>query len=471
MTFFGELSSNVLHLLTFCLGAVLVYYAIPQRVKKTALLIFSIVFYLFCDWKMFFSIVLVTMFTWYCGSKIGESKGKKWLVAGCTGLILFWIFFKYNSFFAWEMNRMLSAVGMSSRVTSFLMPLGASYYVFKAISYMADIYKGKILAEKNLFTYALYICLFFEVLCGPITRYAVFKESIGKEITYKKENIETGFYLVIKGVFMKAVIANRLAGYVGEVFASPADYSGLTLWLAVFFYTVQLYCDFAGYSFVMIGVTKLFGLHTTLNFNRPYFATNIKDFWNRWHISLSSWLRDYIYIPLGGSRCSKKRAKINVIITFLVSGIWHGTGLNFLVWGLIHGVANCITPKNSNPKGMKKVFMTFLTFCVVAFGWIFFGVDSLHMAFVYLKTMIFNFSFSVEAVQNAMLPFTGDNTSVAFFLTIMFFVLILAIREWYEEKKKISSLQVAGALWQSFLLSSILLFGSFGTSGFIYANF
>ena len=471
MTFLSELSSNILYLLTFCLGALLIYYIVPQHCKRATLLTLSIAFYLCCDWKMFFAMALVTVFTWYCGLRIKNTGRKKWLIIGCVSLVAFLAFFKYNSFFVAGAQKLLAAVGFSSDLLSVLMPLGISYYVFKAISYMVDVYRGKLPAETNLFTYALYICLFSEILCGPITRYSVFKESVSKDIVYKEENFHTGFYLVIKGLFMKVVIANRLSGYVATIFACPENYAGLTLWFAAFCYAVQLYCDFAGYSFVMVGVTKLFGLHTTLNFDRPYFATNIKEFWNRWHISLSGWLKDYVYIPLGGGRCSKWRNKANVIATFLVSGLWHGTGLNFLAWGLIHGVANAATPKKMAPRGIKKVLMILLTFGIVTFGWIFFGVDSIQTAFVYLKCMVCNLSFSVEAVQNAILPFTGDNTCVAFFLTAMLFVAVLFAREWYEERKKLPSLQVAGMGWQIFLLTSILLFGSFGTSGFIYANF
>lgn len=470
MVFLKELSNNIVYFMIFVFFSLFIYYVLPKKARKIALLIISLVFYALCDWKMLFAMMGVILLSWFFGKIIKETKSKKWLIVGCVLLVAFLSFFKYNSFFLYGTNRLLSVFGLSSNLVELMMPLGISYYIFKAISYIVDIYRGKYDDEKNIIVYALYICLFSEILCGPITRYDDYKITVNN-LVYNKENFQNGFYLILKGLFMKVIIANRLAPYVSEIFSAPQSFTGIALWMAAFFYSIQLYCDFAGYSFVAVGVTKMFGLHTTINFDRPYFAANIKEFWSRWHISLSSWLRDYVYIPLGGSRCSKLRSKINVLITFLVSGLWHGRGLNFIVWGLIHGVANVCTPKKVILTGFKRAFMILVNFFVVSFGWIFFGTDSLTTALIYIKCMFSNFSISVSAVTSAIVPFTGDNTCVAFFLTVSLFILILAAREIYEEKRKISVLHTASWGWQVFLLTAVLLFGSFGTSGFIYANF
>lgn len=474
MSFFSELGSNVLALIVFSIVILVVYYLIPRQVRKSYLLLTSIAFYGLCDLKMLAVLLASIVFTWYCTNMIQKSNSKKWLFFGCTVLILLLAFFKYNNFFVNSVNAILDCFGIrdNSGILKLALPLGISYYVFKSISYMVDVYKKKYEAEKNLLNYGFYISFYPEIISGPISRYDEFKKAMDTSMNYSVKNMETGFYLIIRGLFMKGVIANRLADYVGGVFSAPESFGGIALWLAAFFYAVQLYCDFAGYSSIAIGITQLFGLHYKDNFIRPYFSTNIVEFWNRWHISLSSWLKEYIYIPLGGSRCSKLRKKLNVMIVFLVSGLWHGTGLNFVVWGLYHGILNAFTPrKKEAPKGIKKFILIIVNFALVTFGWIPFGSQTLGKAAVYIKRMFLNLSISMVDIQRAILPFTSDNTCIAFFLTVILFTGILIIREWYEEKKNIKSSEPASLLWQVFLLTSILLFGNFASSGFIYANF
>lgn len=469
-----KLSTNVLALLIFSVISLIVYYLLPKKARKIFLLVVSAVFYALCDLKMLAILVVSIVLTWYITIKISQKHSRKWLALGCTLLVALLVFFKYNEFFFKGVNAFLNLFGLgsSSGVLKLLMPLGISYYVFKSISYMVDVYKEKYDVERNLLNYALYVSLFTEILSGPISRYNEFKQSLDLSMNYSPQNMELGFYMIIRGLFMKGVIANRLSGYVGAIFATPEAYTGIALWLAAFFYAVQLYCDFAGYSSIAVGITQLFGLHYKENFMRPYCSTNIVEFWNRWHISLSSWLKDYVYIPLGGSRCSKPRTKLNIMIVFLVSGLWHGSGLNFIVWGLYHGVLNICTPRNTKkPTGIKKILLIFLTFIAVTFGWILFGTSSLGTAIIYIKSMFTNFSFSIASIQSAILPFTNDNTCIAFFLTSIFFIAVFAIRELWEERKKIQGTEVASIPWQIFLLVSVILFGNFTASGFIYANF
>lgn len=467
-----DLVGNVLHLLLFALAAMVIYYALPGKGKEVFLLVASTLFYTLSDYRMALVLVLTAAWTWLCSNRMQKAHRKVWMVVGVVSVAAMLFFFKYHQFFLPSVQALLGRFGLGGDALMILMPLGVSYYSFKAISYVVDVYKGKYEAEKNVLWYASYLLYFPEIVSGPISRYNDFKGAISRKITFSGQNVEEGFYLIIKGLFMKLVIANRLVDYIDRVFENYVRHTGMALWVAVIFYTIRLYCDFAGYSSIAIGISRLLGLHRVDNFVRPYFAVDIRDFWDRWHISLSSWLKDYIYIPLGGSRCAKWRSKLNVLIVFAVSGLWHGSGLNFLVWGLYHGVLNILTPKRKQqPTGFKKFGLILLNFCAVAFGWIFFGLPSLGDACRYIGCMFTNLSFTMADIQRVVSPFTGDNTCVAFGLVTMFFVACLFLREWYEEKHKLSVDTVAKIPWQVFLLSSVMLFGNFGASGFIYANF
>ena len=411
---FQDMSNNVLTFLMFSIIAIVIYYVIPRRGRCLYLITANILFYMLCDLKMFLILGATIIWTWLCAQRLEVRRCRGWLAAGVCSLVGLLSLFKYNQYLMKAVNAVLGAVGMGSisGIWNLLMPLGISYYIFKSISYLVDVYRGKYQAEKSLIKYALYVSFFPEILCGPISRYDEFKASLENGMTYSDENMQRGFYLMLKGVFMKVVIANRLAGYVGAVFAEPSAYNGIALWMAAFFYAIWLYCDFAGYSFIAIGITQLFGLHYKENFNRPYFASNIREFWDRWHISLSDWLRDYVYFPLGGSRCTRLRSKCNVMVVFLVSGLWHGSGIHFLVWGAYHGLLNVFTPQKRNriqspehinhvgkKKKVRSALAVLWNFSLVTLGWIFFGVDSLNTAVTYLKGMFTNLKISVSEVS------------------------------------------------------------------------
>jgi len=479
------MGNEVLSFLLFSIGVVVIYYIVPQRCRTTYLLVANIIFYICCDWKAFFILTMTILGTWLCALEMEKSQSKGWLIAGISSLVLLLALFKYLELIKTAVNTLLDNVGMgsSSGVWNLIIPMGISYYLFKTISYLVDVYRGKYPAEKSILKYALYVSFFPEILCGPITRYNEFKDSMENGMNYSDENMQRGFYLVLKGVFMKVVIANRLSDYVTFVFSDPTAYTGIALWMAAFFYAVWLYCDFAGYSSIAIGITQLFGLHYKENFKRPYFSQNIHQFWDRWHISLSDWLRDYIYFPLGGSRCSKLKCKLNVMIVFCVSGLWHGSKLTFLFWGIYHGLLNILLPQKKKTiqdekektVGIKNKVCNGLAiainFSLVTIGWIFFGADSIKTAIIFIKSMFVNFRISISEIQNAILPFTFDNTCVAYFLVVMGFIFIFWLRELYEEKKNIEGMDIASVPWQTFLLVSIILFGSFNASGFVYANF
>lgn len=446
----------------------LFYYMIPLRFRWVLLLGASVVFYASADWKMLALIGGSIAVSYYAGLKIGQAENenqKKGWMAGCTILLVaILMLFKYFGFFAEAIGQML---GASSGVFKLAMPLGISYYTFKIISYLADVYKGKIDAEKHFGYYALYVSFFPQILCGPIERANHFIPQLKYGCKFENKLAAEGLERIIIGLFKKLVIADRLALYVGTIFDAPTAYPGLASIMAAFFYSVQIYCDFSGYSDMAIGMAQMLGIRTRENFNYPYFSRSIKEFWARWHISLSSWLRDYIYIPLGGNRKGKLRKNLNTLAVFLVSGIWHGSSLNFVFWGGLHGLWNMIsTPKKEDAPIWRRILQVLITFCGVTFTWIFFRAKDLATAFSMLKHMILGFGLSIDQITASLLPFTGDNTCAAHFLIICLLILFQAVFEWRRTRGKGTSYA-----WLAAMLAITLLFGKFGSSSFLYGQF
>ncbi len=272
-------------------------------------------------------------------------------------------------------------------------------------------------------------------------------------------------------------------GYVSVVFSNPTSYPSIALVLALILYSIQLYCDFAGYSEIACGLTNLFGFECIDNFKRPYLACDIRDFWRRWHISLSTWLRDYIYIPLGGSRCKKWRKWINVFAVFISCGIWHGNTLPFVLWGGYHGLLNNLTPKKTKQDTIrfvsviKKSLNWILTIILVVFGWLLFRSESMSFTVSFIKQIVSRFSISYQSIVSSILPFTGDNSAPAYCLTLFIMVLILIIKELCDEKREKNIIQQTIALskyeliWTFILFVLVILFGVVGKSNFLYAYF
>ncbi|MBO5158055.1 MAG: MBOAT family protein [Lachnospiraceae bacterium] len=460
---------------TLCFFAVIlaVYYMIPVRFRWGLLLAASAVFYASADWKMLFLIGGSIAISYYAGLKMqqaeSEKQKKRWMMGCIILLVVILMFFKYFGFFAEAVNNLLGKVGLGSNsgVLQLAMPLGISYYTFKIISYLADIYKEKIEAEKHFGYYALYVSFFPQILCGPIERADHFIPQIKYGCKYEEKLASEGLERIIIGLFKKLAVADRLSLYVGTIFDAPTAYPGLATIMAVFFYSIQIYCDFSGYSDMAIGMAQMLGIRTRENFAYPYFSRSIKEFWTRWHISLSGWLKDYIYIPLGGNRKGKVRKNLNTLATFLVSGIWHGSSLSFVFWGGLHGLWNMIsTPKKKDESVWKQILQTLITFCGVTFTWIFFRAKDLTTAVVMIKHAILGFGLSVDQITTSLLPFTGDNTCAAYFLIICLLILFLAVFEWRRTKGKGTSYG-----WIAAMLAITLLLGQFGSSSFLYGQY
>ncbi len=475
------MSSNIMLTLLFLAAVLVVYYLAPQRARWGIVLLASIIFYLSAASGMAL-LLLSSWWAWYSGKRIEgvqTEKGKRgWLLCGILPLLGILFVFKYFNFFSSSVAAFLAFLGFSSDplVLNLILPMGISYYTFKIISYVADIYRGKQRSEPHLGYYLTYVLFFPQIVSGPIERSEGFLEQLHEGPAYDSELFAQGIQRIVLGLFKKFVIANRLSGYVNTIYGAPGDYPGLAAALAAVFYSFQIYCDFSGYSDIAIGMGNLLGIRGGRNFNYPYFAENIREFWSRWHISLSSWLRDYIYIPLGGSRVTRIRKNMNVMAVFLASGLWHGDNWTFLVWGGIHGLWNMFCKKERKQKKgwLQRAGTTLLTFLGVTFAWIFFRAESLGAAIRFIRRMILGFSLSFADIQNSILPFTGDNTCAACFLTVCLFLLLLFVYEWqqvYGRGKRDGEESALSTPWLVVMMVSVFLFGVFGESGFLYAQF
>ena len=423
--------------------------------KKIFLLIASIIFYLYLDAKYFLLLLFEIIVSYLIAKLLEKKKSKAYLISGIAVVVFILAFFKYSGFI----------IRKTSLSLNILMPIGISYYSFKIISYLIDTYKNTIDYKVSFLDYFIYVSFFPEILSGPISRPKEIIEQLNKTNTITKEKIVRGIELILDGLFKKYVIANRIANYTSLVFGTYGSYPSFALWLSMFLFSIQLYCDFDGYSKIAIGVSKIIGFDINDNFKTPYFSYNIKQFWKRWHISLSSWLKDYIYIPLGGNKCSKLRNKINVLITFVISGIWHGNTINYLIWGIYHGIANILSFKKPKNK-LDNFFKTLGTFIIVSFGWVIFSIQDLNSIVSYIAKMFTEFSLSYNNIVLSIFPFTNDYSCSAYFLCICIFILILFIFEFNDQNNK-AKIPVRIVIY----ILSIALFGKFGTSSFLYANF
>lgn len=388
-----------------------------------------------------------------------------------TGLIPL-LFFKYSNFINEQIYALLSMVGLRYELQglNWAVPIGISFFTFQAIGYVWDVYYKKINAERDFLTYALFISFFPSILSGPINKASLVipqLKNLRPYFDYTKA-VE-GLRMILWGMFMKVVVADRMGLYVDTVLPNYMNYTGVTCFAASIFYTIQIYGDFAGYSLMAIGVGKTLGFELTENFRRPYFAVSVTDFWRRWHISLSTWLKDYVYIPLGGSRCSKMRNYWNIFVTFLVSGIWHGANWTFIVWGIWHGIFQIVEKMLGQQKCeygcLGKSIKIVVTFLLVNFAWIFFRMPTLADACGVIGRI---FDFSLPKT------FFTDSMTTMFFMVLG--IAILLIKEVLDEFYPAMKARLITPIWLRWggyfvILSLILLAGVLGSDQFIYANF
>lgn len=497
---------NSLEFVVFYLGVLLLYYILPKKIRFVWLLFASYIFYGAWNVKYLALLFGITFATYLCGctiDKISKSNGevkkrefarKAVLTVGIVTNIGLLIYFKYMDFFAYNIYRVLGAIGIQIPEYHFdiLLPVGISFITFQALGYAIDVYRGKIKAEKNFLKYALFVSFFPQLVAGPIERSSNLLRQIQnvhlqKKISYEK--FTNGFALMLYGYFQKVFIADKAAVLANTVFAAPGQYSTIELALGAIAFSIQIYCDFGGYSNIAIGAAQVLGFEMMENFNTPYFATSIQDFWRRWHISLSSWFKDYVYIPLGGNRCGKARRYFNLMVTFLVSGLWHGAQMTYVVWGGIHGFIQILEKEAADlikKLGIKvktevfsyKLLKMLFTYFVVTIAWIFFRADNVSLAFAYIRQMFTNFNFAV--LFNGSLYKLGLVKNDMMVLCIGVVILFLTELVRYKKNMRIEKYLCTQNLWFKWavlivMILCVVLFGEYGinynAAEFIYFQF
>lgn len=448
--------------------------------QNAFLVVASYVFYGWWDWRFLLLIALTSLCSWGSGIFIGKAKTKRkaklWMWLNIILNIGILAVFKYYDFFVTEFARLfhLSTDGLLLKV---ILPVGISFYTFQALSYTIDVYRGKIEPTKDIVAFFAFIAFFPQLVAGPIERATNLLPQFLKKREFNYNNATDGMRLILWGLFKKIVVADNCALFVDQVFSSSNSQSGSTLLLAAIFFTFQIYCDFSGYSDIAIGTAKLFGIKLMRNFNVPYFSRNIAEFWRRWHISLTTWFRDYVYIPLGGSRVSKAKVVRNVFVIFLLSGFWHGANWTFIAWGAYHSIlflplilmdknrkfTNTVAEGRKLPT-LKETGQMLLTFILAMLGWILFRAENINQAWTYVCGIFNKSLFTMPWIDNP-----------TYMLPMPLILLFLAIMEWTGRNKE-CPIKFEGAKkplqWVLYLLLVILIF-SFGKPAetFIYFQF
>ncbi|WP_253952349.1 MBOAT family O-acyltransferase [Xylanibacter muris] len=428
---------------------------------------------LYMQWKPVFALVLlgVTVITYSFAIIIEKKKAfgcKKYLIySGILLALLPLLIFKYANF----VNEILTNVvgGGNLKGLNWAIPLGISFFTFQAIGYLWDVYYRRIRAEHNLIDYMLFVSFFPQIMSGPISKAKDLLPQIKAEREFDYGKAVQGLKWILWGMFMKVVLADRLGMYVDTVFNNYEYHSGISCFAASICYTFQIYADFAGYSLMAIGVGRLMGFELINNFNRPYFSVSITEFWHRWHISLSTWLKDYIYIPLGGSRCSKLRNYWNIFVTFLVSGIWHGANWTFVIWGVMHGVFQILEKASGLQKcdrksGVVMASRILVTFILVNFAWIFFRMPTVNDAIGYIMRIF--------TEQGHLYSNVGVSV-VVFFLPWIMLIVSEFRDEYFPGKFLLLNSKYSFIRWCSYvtLTIMIILFGVLDSGQFIYVSF
>ena len=371
-----------LNFLLFFLAATgLVQLSKTVKAQRWVFLLANAVFYAYWDMR-FLLLLLGVIGVCYAAARLFEYGGKSaYIYAGVTACLALLGFCKYYNFFISSFAR---AFGLGLGTLNIILPLGISFYLFQAMSYLLDVKKGTIPAERDFVALAAYISFFPQITSGPIVKAHDFLPQLERLHRVKKENVYLGVTRFVTGLTKKVVFADRIGAAVNAVFAAPAAYNGLSIAMAVIGYALQIYCDFSGYSDMAIGIATIWDFDLGKNFNLPYLAENPSDFWRRWHISLSTWFRDYVYIPLGGSRRGKFRTYVNLFLTMLLSGLWHGANATFLAWGAYHGIG-CVVHRLFGRRGMRKkpwqtALCTAANCLFVSLGWVIFRADSMAQA-------------------------------------------------------------------------------------------
>ncbi len=487
---------NSLDFLVFFPLVTVIYFLLPHRVRWLHLLAASCIFY------MFFipAYILILLFTitidYIAGITIEKTSGRSrklllYMSLVCNLGVL--AGFKYAVFFISQLNSLFHVFHSSSSLPAWniILPIGLSFHTFQAMSYTTEVYRGNHPAERHFGLFALYVLFYPQLVAGPIERPSGLLDQLRERHTFNWGDAGAGLRLMLWGFFKKLVIADRIAGYVNYVYGNADQLSSGYILIAVVLFSFQIYCDFSGYSDIAMGAARVMGFRLRTNFNRPYFASNIREFWARWHISLSTWFRDYVYIPLGGNRSGRGRRYVNIIIVFLLSGIWHGAGWNFIIWGAFHALI-MMSWMYWSDRGSKegqvgderrlmgderrqmggerrpigrpvRVMGGLGTFVLVTIGWVFFRIPEPGQVLHILSRL---------AGCRGNVHFEANITRTSIGLSVAFVIILLVLEKYMTPRME----ELRGRFWPDvafcgFVLGSILLFGVFGSQPFIYFQF
>ena len=477
---------NSLSYMQFLFITVLLYYILPHKLRNPLLLIISYGFYMLWEPRFALLLLFATLFSWLMAKRIEKAENKKaWLAASLVILLGMLVFFKYAGFAVTVVSDIRGLFGLAAlEVPSIILPGGISFFTFTVCGYLIDVYRGKNSAESNILNYALFVSFFPSILSGPIVRGINLLPQYREKHSFDPQNIREGFTMFIWGLFKKMVIADTAAILVNNFYEWPNSFNSPQAVLALFMYSIQIYCDFSSYSEMAIGSARMLGFDLGENFRRPYTAASVKEFWRRWHISLTSWFRDYIYFPLGGSRRGKIRTYANLLIVFLVSGLWHGAAYTFIIWGALNGLyqvfGEILKPLREKiakllhiPAFIRKCFGICFTFGLITLSWVFFRSGTLELAGAVIVRAA-HLPFELWARDFTVLGMTYRQLCVLL-AAIALLVIVEFVSEKWDIFAKLNRTVIPRYLVYIFLALAIAIFGAYGKGfdmqEFVYFQF
>ena len=465
-----------------------IFYIVPSKSRYIVMAIFSGLFIISIGGIYAVVVVYATSLFAYVMARIINRYNQKWIcILSNSIIVMILLAFKYVAYYEKLIPRSL---GFDDNSLKLIAPVGISFYSLQLIAYISDVYRKEIIPEKNIIKFTLFITWFPHILQGPIARYGELSESLFNPPKFDFDRACFGLQRMIWGLLQKLLIADRAKIIVDEVFTNNGRYGSVETIYAAILFGIELYADFSGCANISIGLSEILGIRLHENFNQPYFSCSIREFWRKWHITLSEFLKDYIYIPIGGGKKGKIRKYINIMITFFISGLWHGVGNHYIVWGLMHGsyqviedvakdCKNRIFGKEENKKyiGIRKVVRVIFTFIMVDLAWIMFRADSISHAFQLYKNILFGFD--PWMLFNGELYLLGQNykeTNLLLFFTVLMFIIDYLHVKGISVRKSISNFTIV-TRWLIYfaVIFSVILFGKYGygynASDFIYMNF
>lgn len=460
---------NSLQFLVFFMVITLLFFRLKnQKSRIMLLLIGSCYFYMSFVYQYILILAFTTIVDYIAGILIEKSTGRKrkaWLIASLIANVGVLVFYKYFNFLVDNINGVLHLFDFEKEIPflNIILPIGLSFHTFQAMSYTIEVYWGKQKAERHFPTYALYVMFYPQLVAGPIERPQNILPQLHEYRTYNKDNVREGISRMLWGYLKKVMIADRIALAVDPIFANSENMSWVALSIGAVLYAFQIYCDFSGYSDIGIGAARVMNIKLMENFRQPYLAPNITSFWSRWHISLSSWFRDYVYIPLGGNRKGEGRRKFNIFTVFLLSGFWHGANWTFGMWGFLHGILATFFPGRKLPPSKlrfgKNILNILLTFIIVTILWVFFRAENIQHAWSYLG--------GIFSLQDGSYNIGLNNTE------LFFSFLLIGIMLWREYKlpKHFINSKAKYIAYVSSMVVLLYFFGVFEENQFIYFQF